>query len=261
MNAGELFQAGRLGDAIAAAIQEVKDQPGDLSRRTLLFALLCFDGDLARARKQLDVVGNQMALTEAGAYVNLLAAEETRRKVLSEGLQPKFFEAPPARIEKHLLAVCRLQGRQFADAKSLLDAAEEERPEVSGSLNGAPFDDFADADDVTRSFLEFQQGQNYYWIPFEQMAHLQIVMPTPVRPRDLYWAPCQVILKSGATQRGFTSVLYVRSYQGSDTSLKLGHGTSFEDAGGGVYRGFGRKQFVAGDADPTPFDLNDVAFD
>lgn len=261
MNAGELFQAGRLSEAIAAAIQEVKDQPGDLASRTLLFSLLCFDGDLTRARKQLDVVGNQSALTEAGAYANLLAAEETRRRVLGEGLQPKYFEAPPSRIEKHLLAICRLQARQFAEAKALLDAAEEERPETSGALNDVPFDDFADADDVTRSMLEFQQGPDYYWIPFEQMAHLQVVLPDPVRPRDLYWAPCQVILKSGPTQRGFTPVLYVQSYQGSDSSLKLGHGTSFEDVGGGVYRGFGCKQFVAGDADPTPFNLKDVTFD
>ena len=118
MHAGELFQQGRLSDAIAAAIQEVKDQPGDLSRRTLLFSLLCFDGDLERARKQLDVVGNQAALTEAPAYSNLLAAEETRRQVLADGLRPKFFEEPPQRLEKHLQAICRLQARKFDEAPS-----------------------------------------------------------------------------------------------------------------------------------------------
>ena len=260
MHASELFQAGRLSDAIAAAIQEVKDQPGDLSRRTLLFSLLCFEGDLDRARKQLDVVGNQAALTEAPAYGNLIAAEETRRRVLADGLRPKFFEEPPPRLEKHLLAICRLQARQFAEAQALLEAAEEERPETPGTLNGSAFDDFADANDVTRSFIEFQQGRDYYWVPFEQLAHLQVVLPDPVRPRDLYWAPCQLILKSGGTQRGFTPVLYVNSYQATETSLKLGHGTHFHDIGGGVYCGTGCKQFVAGDADPTALDLKDVTF-
>jgi len=260
MHASELFQAGRLSDAIAAAIQEVKDQPGDLSRRTLLFSLLCFEGDLDRARKQLDVVGNQAALTEAPAYGNLIAAEETRRRVLSDGLRPKFFEEPPSRLEKHLLAICRLQARQFAEAHALLVAAEEERPETPGTFNGTAFDDFADANDLTRSFIEFQQGRDYYWVPFEQLAHLQIVLPDPVRPRDLYWAPCQLILKSGGTQRGFTPVLYANSYQATDTSLKLGHGTHFHDVGNGVYCGTGCKQFVAGDADPTVLSLNDVTF-
>lgn len=260
MNASELFQAGRLSDAIAAAVQEVKDQPGDLSRRTLLFTLLCFEGDLDRARKQLDVVGNQATLTEAPAYGNLIAAEETRRRVLTDGLRPKFFEQPHPRLEKHLLAICRLQARQFAEAQALLEAAEEERPETPGTLNGTAFDDFADANDVTRSFIEFQQGRDYYWVPFEQLAHLQVVLPDPVRPRDLYWAPCQLILKSGGTQRGFTPVLYVNSYQATDTSLKLGHGTHFHDIGGGVYRGTGCKQFVAGDADPTVLNLNDITF-
>lgn len=260
MNAGELFQAGRLTDAIAAAVSEVKDQPGDLSRRTLLFALLCFEGDLERARKQLDVVGNQMALTEAPAYNGLIAAEETRRKVLSEGLPPRYFEPPPARLEKHLQAIGRLKARQFKEAHLLLDAAEQERPETPGTLGETAFDDFADANDVTRSFLEFQQGRDYYWVAFDQLAHLQVVLPDPVRPRDLYWAPCQLVLKSGGIQRGFTPVLYAESYRASESPLKLGHETRFQDIGGGVYQGTGRRQFVAGDADPTVLDLKDVTF-
>ncbi|HVJ66921.1 MAG TPA: type VI secretion system accessory protein TagJ [Caulifigura sp.] len=259
MTAAELFHVGKLSEAVEAAIAEVKDQPGDLSRRTLLFALAAFSGDLDRARKQIDVIGNQAAMSEAPAYEGLLAAEATRRKVLNEGQRPKFFEEPPARIEKHLQAICRIAGRQYAEAVALLSAAEEERPEFAGELNGTAFDDFADADDVTRSVIELQQGRDYYWVPCDHLAHLQVVMPEPIRPRDLYWAPCQIILKSGVTQRGFTPVLYVDSWQASTDELKLGHQTTFRDQGG-VYTGFGRKQFVAGDVDPTVFDLKDVTF-
>ena len=260
MNSGELFQAGRLSEAIAAAIQDVKNHPENLSHRTLLFALLCFEGDLERAKNQLDVVGNQAALTEAPVYASLIAAEETRRKVFSEGLKPKFLEDAPPRLEKHLQAILRLKGRQFAEAAALLEEAESERPETPGKLNETAFDDFADANDLTRSIFEFQQGREYYWVAFDQVAHLQVVMPDPVRPRDLFWAPCQILLKGGSTQRGFTPVLYAGSHQAPDTSLRLGHGTHFHDAGGGVFRGEGRKQFVAGEADPTILDLTDVEF-
>ncbi len=260
MDAGELFQAGRLGEAIAAAIQVVKTNPGDMSHRTLLFSLLCFEGDLDRARKQLDVVGVQAALSEAPAYNNQLVAEQTRRRVLTEGQRPKFLVEPPARIEKYIQAIEQLRTKQYAQAKALLDAAEEDRAETPGMLNDVPFDDFADADDVTRCILEFQQGQEYYWVPFEQMAHLQVVVPTPLRPRDLYCAPCQLILKDGSTQRGFTPVLYVDSFRQSDPALKLGQSTEFHDIGGDVYCGFGRKQFVAGEVDPTPLGLSDLTF-
>ena len=259
MTAAELFHVGQLSAAVDAAIAEVKDQPGDLSRRTLLFALLSFAGDLERARKQIDVVGNQAAMSEAPIYHGLLAAEETRRKVLNEGLRPKFFEDVPARIEKSLQALACLAKKQHNEAAALLSAAEEERPEFAGELNGTALDDFADANDVTRSIIEFQQGREYYWVPVDQLAHLQVVVPEPIRPRDLYWAPCQVVLKGGATQRGFTPVLYVDSWQSSTDELKLGHATTFRDDGG-LYKGFGRKQFVAGEADPTVLDLRDVTF-
>jgi protein involved in temperature-dependent protein secretion len=103
------------------------------------------------------------------------------------------------------------------------------------------------------------QGREYYWVPCDQVAHLQVVVPEPVRPRDLYWAPAQIILKSGAVQRGFMPALYVQSWQASTDELKLGHQTTFRDHKG-IYTGFGRKQFVAGEDDPTVLDLKDVTF-
>jgi len=260
VSATELFQSGRLSEAIDAAVQEVKDQPGELSRRTLLFSLLCFAGELERAKKQLDVLSNQVDMSEAPTYANLITAELTRRKVLNEGQRPKFFGESTARIEKHLLAASCIAQRRFEEAKRLLDEAEEDRPAFSGTCNGVEFDDFADADDITRCILEFQQGPNYYWVPFDDMVHLQVVLPEPVRPYDLYWAPCQIVLTSGETQRGFTPAMYVNSYLSTLATLRLGHETQFHDIGSEVYRGTGRKQFVAGEADPTVLDLKDVSF-
>ncbi len=260
MSAVDLFQAGDLTKAIEAAIQEVKDQPGDLSRRTLLFSLLCFEGDLERARKQLDVLGNQVAMSEAPAYANLLVAEQTRRRVLNVGQRPKTFGQLSPRLEKHLQAICHIKAGKFDEAKQLLEAAETERVETAGTLGEVAFDDFADADDVTRSFLEFQQGAEYYWVPFDELVHIQVVLPDPVRPRDLYWAPCQLIFKTGDTQRGVTPAVYVNSHQSTAPNLRLGYETEFNDIGGGIFCGTGRKQFVAGDADPTVLDLKDVSF-
>lgn len=56
MSVQQLFQAGRLDDAIQALNAEVRDNPTDAKRRTFLFELLCFSGDFARAEKQLDIL-------------------------------------------------------------------------------------------------------------------------------------------------------------------------------------------------------------
>ncbi len=260
MTASELYQAGKLDEAIAAATQEVKDQPADRSRRTLLFALLCFAGEYERAKKQLTAIDSQTTLTDAPAYLNLLAAEDKRRRVLTEGLRPHFFVDPPARLDLHLQAICRLKEGNSAQAQALLESAEEGRPEVAGSFNGTPFDDFADADDITRPFLEVFVGDEYSWAPFEQLQSLQVALPDPIRPRDTLWAPCQLMFKDAVMQRGFTPVRYFNSHQAHDDVLRLGHGTEFDDAGSGVYRGLGRKQFVAGEMDATPLELRDAVF-
>jgi hypothetical protein len=54
--ARELFDAGKLNNAIEALGAELRERPTDLHRRTFLFELLCFAGNWDRADKQLDVL-------------------------------------------------------------------------------------------------------------------------------------------------------------------------------------------------------------
>ena len=56
MTARELYQAGKLDEAVQALIAELRDNPGDTKRRTFLFELLCFAGNFDRAEKQLDIL-------------------------------------------------------------------------------------------------------------------------------------------------------------------------------------------------------------
>ena len=111
---------------------------------------------------------------------------------------------------------------------------------------------------LTTSLVRFWKC---FWAPFEQLQSLQVALPDPIRPRDTLWAPCQLIFKDGAMHRGFTPVLYLNSHQAHDDVLRLGHGTEFHDSDTGVFRGVGRKQFVAGEMDVTPLELRDVTFE
>ena len=53
MTARELFQAGKLSEAITKLSAELRDNPTDVGRRTFLFELLCFAGEYDRAEKHI----------------------------------------------------------------------------------------------------------------------------------------------------------------------------------------------------------------
>src|SRR5262245_9604543 len=119
MSASELFQAGRLQEAIEAQVQEVKSNPADHGRRLFLFELLAFAGDLERARRQIDALKAdepelEMALM---AYRKLLDSEQARRQLFATGRSPQFLADPPEHVGLRLEAVNRLREGRPAEAK------------------------------------------------------------------------------------------------------------------------------------------------
>src|SRR5580765_6175279 len=109
--AKELFAAGKLDEAIAELLSEVKANPNDVARRTFLFELSCFAGDWERAERQLDVIGHQSAQAELGVmvYRSNIKAEQERRRVFAEGIQPHFLQEPPAYVDLHVAALKQIQ--------------------------------------------------------------------------------------------------------------------------------------------------------
>src|SRR5512139_3490194 len=150
MKEKELLDAGRLSEAIEELNREVKAHPTDSRRRIFLFELLCFAGDYARARRQLDVIGTESSAVEAGVqvYRNILTAEEARHRLFSDGLRPDFLLAPPSYALQHLEAVNRLRENRPEEAWELLEASETARPPLKGRVDGQEFSDFRDADDL-----------------------------------------------------------------------------------------------------------------
>ncbi|HMC88398.1 MAG TPA: hypothetical protein VKI17_02575, partial [Gemmataceae bacterium] len=148
MNAGDLYKAGKLQDAIDAQIKEVRASPGDQARRLFLFELLAFAGDLDRAQKQVEAVKYTELELEAAtlAYRKLLDTERLRRRLFSEGLAPKFLQEPPAHLHHRLEAVNALRQGRRAEAAELLQKAGDASPQVQGSLNDKPFTALRDCD-------------------------------------------------------------------------------------------------------------------
>ncbi len=58
LTAKELFQAGKVREAEKMLISYSREHPSDTAQRTFLFELLCFEGEFARAERQLGVLSS-----------------------------------------------------------------------------------------------------------------------------------------------------------------------------------------------------------
>src|ERR1700693_4500795 len=104
MNAQESFNAGELSQALEAIGAEIRSNPADPKRRTFLFELLCFAGDLDRAGKQLEVIAQQGVDSDVAVqtYRNALQGEAARREVLSGNRIPGLPKQIPTYTGLHI---------------------------------------------------------------------------------------------------------------------------------------------------------------
>jgi type VI secretion system protein ImpE len=222
MNAAELYQAGRLREAIEALGAAVRDDPTDARRRTFLFELLCFAGDFDRAEKQLDVLARDGHDAELGSllYRGAVHAERVRQSMFEAGgLTPSAAVAAP----------------------------------VAGTLNGRPFESFEDADPRIGGRLELFVAGQYTWLPLQHVA--AVTMEPPRRLRDLLWAP--VIVHPADHMRELElgevlmPVLTPGAWRHADDLVKLGRTTEIETLPDGRLAPVGQKLWLV-DGDEVP---------
>lgn len=212
MNARELYQAGRLTEAIEALTAEVRSNPSDGQRRTFLFELLCFAGAFDRAAKQLDVLGQggQEAAMGMLLYRAALHAEQTRQQMFATGQLPFSTRDPVP---------------------------------VTGSLNGAAFTTLVDGDPRIGGRLEVFAAGEYLWIPFEHIASIRI--EPPKRLRDLMWTPA-IVRPSRSFQGGelgevLLPVLAPGTWRHTDPEIQLGRMTEWQELADGREAPVGQK--------------------
>ena len=233
MNVQQLFQSGRLDEAIAALTSEVRDNPTDPKRRTFLFELLCFAGDFSRAEKQLDVLSQGGPQSEMGAlfYRGALAAEKTRHEMFEKQEYPKATK----------------------DGSAL---------RLSGTVNGKAFRDLADSDDRIGANLEVFVAGKYLWIPFSFLSSIHI--DPPKRLRDLLWLPATVRTSAAFSGRELGEVLLpvlnLFSWRSADQAIRLGRATAWEDDGSGEVFPRGQKVLLADDEECPLLELRDIEF-
>jgi type VI secretion system protein ImpE len=256
-----LYEAGKLEEALEALTAEVKANPGDTSRRTFLFELLCLAGQWDRAEKQLDVIGHQSAQADLGVqvYRHNIRAERERQNVFATGVQPHFLNEPPPYVDFLVDAINKLRDGDTAGARTSLDHAEEERPALSGKLNGQPFHDFRDSDDSVGPVLELIVKDKYTWLPFEQIRRFEISKPSQLR--DLIWAQARIEALDGTVGEVYVPTLYAGSSEHENVQVKLGRMTDWKQVGEDIYRASGLRLFLVDNEDKTLFEASAVEFD
>jgi type VI secretion system protein ImpE len=214
MTARELYQAGKLDEAVQALNGELRSNPEDLKRRTFLFELLCFAGNFDRAEKQLDILsqGSPEAMTGAMLYRAALHAERTRREMFEK--------------------------KDYPTTGSIVH-------EPKGILNAKPFEALTDSDPRIGARLEVYAAGQYMWIPFEHIASIE--MQPPKRLRDLLWAP--VVLRTGPSFQGvelgevLVPTLAPFSFRHPNDAVRLGRLSVWEEQDGDDVP-FGQKNFL-----------------
>lgn len=269
MNASELYQAGKLADAIDAALSEVKKNPTEISRRYLLSELLCFSGDLARADKQLDTIGQQSvdAAVRVSLFRHLIVAETARQQFFSEGRVPDFLFDVSDTLRLHLDASIAIREGNPNEAQNLISQAEEKRTPLSGACDGAAFRGFRDMDDLLSPVLEILTSTGkYYWVPIEKIQ--QIEFTAPERALDLLWRRVNIAVSNGPEGEVYLPTIYpgtTTNYPGTttkcDDQLRLGRSTDWSSGDTGPVRGSGLRMFLVGEEGKTVLQLKTVQFD
>lgn len=260
----ELFQQGRLTEALAAQVALVKAKPSDVQARGLLVELLCLTGQLERADAQLETVLAQSPEHIHGAALvrQLIRADQARRDFWSAGRVPEFTATPSERLKLILEASIRLREKAFADATRLLLAAEEARSAVAGTHDGQPFDDLRELDDRLGSVLEvLTPTGKYFWIDFSELETL--AFDAPERPLDLLWRRATIDVRSGPQGAVYVPAIYASAAENNDTNdaHRLGRATDWIECGaGGPVRGVGQRTWLIGDADVPLMQVGSLEF-
>ena len=256
MTARDLYEAGRLSEAIQTALADVRSHPTDVSRRYLLVMLLCYNGELERADRQLEMLSTQHPEAAIGVALlrQLIRAELCRQEFQTAGRVPEFAAPPSEIIKLHLKASICIREGQLQEAADLLAEAEQQRPRITGTCDGQEFADLRDLDDlVAPAFEALTSTGKYYWIPISDVTSLEFSEPQSLA--DLLWRPVQLTVHNGPPGGIYMPSLYFGSAQDEKEPIRLGRATDWMGGDQAPVRGRGLRMFLLGDVACSIMDI------
>lgn len=260
MTAKELIKAGRLAEARSVLVEEVKKRPADTGARTLLFQVLALLGEWDKAERHLDMISTQDPSRIVGvkAFIDLTRAERERISVVRGEATPSVMPSAPSYFEAYLAYLDALNRGDHPRARELLEAVEEARPVVSGTINGTVFEGISETDARLYAFFEVIVHDRYVWVPFEAIREL--VFEEPASSFDLIWARANLVTWEGLGASCLVPVTYPETSTLGDDAARLGRLTDWRAMGGGFFQGVGQHVYQAGERDVPLLEIRTVEF-
>lgn len=262
---GKLQQSDRrpIQEEISTIEEEIRQQPGDASRRWALFQWLCIARQWERAIRQLQVFGQLDAdsVPLVQTCRDLIKAERWRERVLLGLEAPGYVLDEPPEWMLGLVAALELTGRgEVGAADDARERALDAAPQTSGRAGEMSFSWIADSDSRLGPVCEIMTSGSYRWLALAEVEGLQVVRPAALM--DLVWARCSVTLKDGTVVRGFMPARYPQLPTGhADTDLlAMGHQTMWHETGRTGIVAAGRKTWATSAGDIGLFELTDCTF-
>ncbi|MBX2881139.1 MAG: virulence protein SciE type [Granulosicoccus sp.] len=252
---------GDVSAALASLQESIRNDPADASLRIFLFQLLCIQGEWQRALVQLNVAADldNEALLMAQTYRELLQCENYRAAVFDGNKTPLIFGEPPAWTVSLLQGLEKSANDDSKSAKAISEAAFEQAPARSGTLDGQSFAWLCDADMRIGPAMEAVINGKYYWVPFESIDEVAFSLPEDLR--DLVWLPVEFKWTNGGESVAFVPT----RYPGEDTldsgARALARKTEWRDLGDDYYVGSGQRTFASDSGDHPMLETRILKFD
>lgn len=252
---------GDLAGARSALVGAIRAAPGDVALRSFLFQLSCVTGDWDRAAKQLDVVAqlDPAAMDLASDYRAAIAAEAVRSNVFAGRARPAIFGATAPWLDGMIAALAQDAAGESDAAADARAAALEAAPSRAGEIDGAPFAWLADADTRLGPVLEVVMNGAYRWLPFAEIARLEVTPPTDLR--DAVWTVAMLTVTGGGEWPVLIPTRYPGSEASPDAAIALARRTEWIPLGGDHAAGLGQRLLAHDRGDVALLDLRALSFE
>ena len=219
-----LIKDGKLSESLSRCAELLQDEPMNFDIRSLFVELLCINGELERADKQLDFMVQKKPEFAVGAVNlrHLIRAQQSRLDFYQgKGIPQLFHESDD--LDKLFLQmhVAQLEG----DIAGAVERSTELESLRINNQSDNPMNQIRDLDDSLNAYLEVL-GTNgeFYLARYSEIENLT------VKPAESFletiWLRVDITIKNGPTGTAHLPAVYANSTTDIE---KLGQVTEWEE--------------------------------
>ncbi|MDO6610164.1 type VI secretion system accessory protein TagJ [Shewanella sp. 1_MG-2023] len=243
-NINQMLNNGQLQQAISFVETELKEDPMNVDLKSALIELLCINGSLERADKQLNLLVQKHPdfLVGASNLRQLIRAEQARQDFMSGQATPKLFSQTDTHSESLIKLRLALTDAQD-DVTVCAENLESHRPQVSLVFDENTKEEIRDLDDTLGGFIEIFGTDGHYYLA--QHSEIDYIHFKPVSSLvETVWRRVELAIKDGPSGEAHIPMVY----GGSETDAqKLGRETDWEEVATNVMSGKGLKMWFVDD--------------